>query len=167
MMTNIRSKADVLRLPAGAVLVITECFRPERIGQRSTVEKRSGSELILNRWDAGGLVRSYMALGKGWTVEGRADGFAYGSTIDPARVVYRVEVCRDCERRDRETGGAFPWCNDHRDGRALPCPFPMTREAWSALHPDFKGVRADGTKVRNMLNPETGGTESWPVLLVD
>ena len=34
---------------------------------------------------------------------------------------------------------------------------------WKATHPDFRGVREDGTRCVCVQNPVIGGTESWPL----
>jgi hypothetical protein len=43
----------------------------------------------------------------------------------------------------------------------------MTREEWERTHPDFRGVRPDGTHVVNDLCPHTGATVSVPVEIMD
>jgi hypothetical protein len=39
----------------------------------------------------------------------------------------------------------------------------LERAAWAARHKDFKGIGADGVRRMLYLNPQTGGTESWPL----
>ena len=40
---------------------------------------------------------------------------------------------------------------------------PEARAIWTAKQPDYRSIRADGVPCVLFLNPETGGTELWPV----
>jgi len=40
---------------------------------------------------------------------------------------------------------------------------PDARAVWNATHRDYRSVGADGAPCVLFLNPETGGTELWPV----